>query len=511
MEIQGTQTTSRHILEAAKGGGITFLGTMIEYAGRFLLGFILARFMGDDQYGLYSVVDSAVYLAIGIAPLGLSTGILHFVPIFKNQNDNVSLGKTLQAGLVIPLIVGLLIGGGFFIFAHPLAENVFHEPRVALLLKIAAIAVPVGTAAAVAVAITQAFKQMHYKVIAQDIVLTLTKLGLTILLAITGLNAIKAMTAYTIAMVISCIVLLYFLGRLLPHVQVRQFDFVHIGRMFGFSFPIYLAELLTILGPNIRTILLGAWNTVRSAGVFTVAARINMVGGAFSYSINTISMPIVSELYARNEWEQLKHFYQTMTKWTLAFNLPFFILTLLFSRPILALFGPSFVSGSTALIVLALNGLVTAATGICGVMVIMTENVWLNTFNSALRLIFTLVFSLWLIPIGGVVGAAWATAISLIAVNLILTIEVFILFRLSPYNRNVIKPLLAGTVSGLVVWALTHSLFQPDTWLGLIVGTVVLVTLYAAGMWLLGLSADDRLILERIFGRLSRLYRQARS
>lgn len=508
LENQATQASSQHILDAAKGGGISFIGTMIEFVGRFLLGFVLARFMGDEQYGLYSLTDSAVYLLIGIAPLGLSTGLLHFIPVFRRQNDAESLSKTLKVGFLIPLTTSLLIGAGFFVFARPLAENVFREPRIALLLQIAAISVPAGTIAAVAVATTQAFKQMHYKVIAQDIILTSIKMVLTLLLAIAGLNAVKAITAYSIAMVVSCMVLLYLLGRLLPRMPTQGLDLAHVLHMFKFSFPVYLAELLTMFGPNIRTILLGALNTVRSAGVFTVAARVTMVGNGFFQSIVAISMPIVSELYMRREYDKLGHFYQTVTKWTLSFNLPFFILILLFSRPILALFGPSFVSGSTALIILALNSLVTSAIGICGVLVIMTENVWLNTFNSALRLIFTLALSVWLIPTGGVVGAAIATAASLITVNLILTIEVFILFKLSPYNRNIIKPLIAGMVSGLATWALVANTVGRETWIGLVVGGIFLIVLYGAITWLLGLSADDRLILSRVLERLNRLYKQ---
>lgn len=506
------QLTSDHesVLAAAKGGGTIFLGTMIEYIGRFLLGFVLARFMGDEQYGLYSLADSMVYLMIGIAPLGLGTGLLHFIPIFKSQNDEPALWKTLQMGLGIPAAVSLVIGSGFFFFARPLAETVFHEPRMALLLRIVAVCVPAGTIAAVVVAISQGFKRMKYKVIAQDILLTFSKLALSLLLAISGLDAIRSLTAYSVSMVLSCLVLLYLLGRLLPRSRAPRPDFAHLTRMFKFSLPVYLAELLTIFGPNIRTILLGSLNTVRSVGVFTVATRVNMVGSAFLNSITTISMPIVSELYARREHDKLRHFYQTMTKWTLAFNLPFFIFILLFAEPILSLFGRSFVSGSAGLIILALSNLIAAATGICGVMVIMTENVWLNTVNSALRLIFTIALSVWLIPTGGVIGAAVATALSLIIVNLILTIEVFVLFKLSPYNKNVIKPLIAGVLSGVVAYAL-KVVWGHSTLVGMVFGAGVLAITYAGMMWVLGLSEDDRIILDRLFGRVNHLWAMIRT
>lgn len=504
----GTRPTANdYILTAAKGSGITFIGALIEYTGRFLLGFLLARLMGDEQYGLYSVTDSAVYLMIGIAPLGLSTGILHFVPIAASRRDWKSLWQTLQIGLTLPLLLSAFIGFGFLGLAEPLALNIFHEPRVANLLRLTAIAVPAGTMASVMVAATQSFKYMKYKVIAQDLLLTLSKLVLTGLLALTGLNVVKAMSVYSFSMVLSCLALLYFLNRLLPKERPRGFswDRTHLQRMLKFSLPVYLAEMLTIFGPNIRTLLLGSLNTMRAAGVFTVAARVNMVGSVFLNGISTISMPIVSELYANHEGEKLRHFYQTATKWTFAFNLPFFLLIVLFSRPILLLFGASYVAGSTGLTILALSNLIAAATGLCGVMVIMTDNVWLNTFNAALRLIFTLSFSFWLIPTGGVNGAAIATAISLMLVNFILTIEVFVLFRLTPYNRTIFKPLLAGLLAGGAAYALKHWGFgDQETLLPTLLGMAVLGISYAGALLALGLSAEDRLILDRIYRRVRR-------
>ncbi|MCP4538182.1 MAG: flippase [Chloroflexi bacterium] len=492
-------------MTAAKGGGITFIGALFGYAGRFALGFVLARSMGDEQYGLYSLADSAVYLLIGALPLGLSTAILHFVPIFKSWRDETALWKTLQIGLMIPCLTGLMAGIGLFVFAEFFAKTVFHEPQLALPLRIAAFAVPAGTLAAVAVATTQSFKQMQYKVITQDILLTLLKLILFLLLAITGLNAIKAMTAYSVAMIVSCIVLLYFLNRLLPAKRSLHLDIRHMRKMFKFSLPVYMAELLTIFGPNLRTLLLGSLNTIRSVGVFTVASRVSMVGSAFFKSIAVMSMPIVSELYANKEQKKLAHFFHTMSKWTFTVNLPFFLIIILFSRPILSIFGESFIAGSTSLIILACNSLVTAATGICGVMVIMTENTWLNTMNSALRLILTLVLSVWLIPEGGMIGAAIATSGSLMTVNLILTIEVLVLFRLLPYHKGYIKPLIAGGAAVTVAYALLHYVLPEGTLVGTIVGIGTLVGTYVGVILLLGLSPEDRLVLNRLFDRLSHI------
>ena len=115
-------------------------------------------------------------------------------------------------------------------------------------------------------------------------------------------------------------------------------------------------------------------------------------------------MPFVSELYDRGDRSQLAHFYQLVTKWIFAFNLPFFIIILLFSRPLLSIFGEEFTSGSLVLIILACSSLFDAATGINSVMISMSGNTWLNTVNSVVVLVLRLTLAFTLIPTYGAVG-----------------------------------------------------------------------------------------------------------
>ncbi|MBN1487738.1 MAG: flippase [Anaerolineae bacterium] len=498
------QATTDNLLTAAKGGGIIFIGTLFGYAGSFILGLIFARLMGDEQYGLYSLADSTFYLIVGIMPLGLGTALMHFIPVYASRQDKEALGKTLQVSLIIPLILSILATTFVVVFGDSLATSIFHDSRLAPLLRIIALVFPCGTLASIAVAAAQGFKQMQYRAIGQDIALTVLKIVLTILLAITGLTAVKAITAYSLAVVGSCILLIYFFNKLFPLRQLPGFSIPQARKMLKFALPVYMAELLTLFGPNLRTLLLGSLSTVSSVGIFTVALRVTMVGMAFYNSISMIAMPIVSELYANGDDEKLKHFYQTMTKWTFTFNFPFFLLVVFFPQFILSIFGESFVAGATALVILALKDLAGAATGISGVMIVMTGRSWLNTINSIIRLTLTIVLSLWLIPEGGVVGAAQATTLSLLIVDLSLIAEVFVLFRVLPYNREFLKPLIAGSTAAAITYIMVNWVFTDGVW-STLASMAILGLTYGGIIVLLGLSEEDKLIIGRLSQRLNRI------
>jgi len=368
------------------------------------LGILLARLMGAGELGLYSLAYAMLAILNGAALLGLDTAVVRGIPIFRRQGDDASVWGLLLAGLGLPFAIGLLGGAGVFLFADPLAERVYQEPALAPVLRVVAVAIPFSVLAFAAIPATRGFKKMHYKVIAQDVTLTTLKVVLVVVLAFTGLNAVKAIAAHTVAIIVSCLMLLYFLHRLFPMNRPLRSARFHFRETFQFSLPMYLSKLLEMFGNNLQTVLLGVLNTAVAVGIFTVATRVSMVGNLFHSSIVAMAMPVVSDLYNRGAREQLAHFYQNMTKWTLTFNLPMFFIILLFARPILTIFGQDFVGGALALTILAGGNLINAATGICGVEVVMTGRTWLNMANSALMLILILIFNFLLVPLMGVVG-----------------------------------------------------------------------------------------------------------
>ncbi len=496
--------SQQNIVSAAKGGSIIFFGQLFEYAGRFALGVLLGRFMGAGQYGIYSLADTTLSIAVGISLLGLNAGMVHYIPVFKNKHDDDSLWGTILIGFSLPLSVGIIVALVLLGFGDQVAI-IFHKPNFVPLLSIIALATPISVLTFMAVTIAQGFRWMRFKVIAQDIVLTALKLGLTILLVFEGLNAFRSMVVHTIGMVCTCGLMLYFLHSKFPLNRPLVSAQFHIKQILAFSLPVYFSQLITMFSAQIETIFLGILSTASAVGVFTAASRVSMIGRMFHSSVVTIAMPYVSELYDRQDWAQLAHFYQTVTKWTFSFNLPMFLIILLFPKPILSIFGEGFATGSNALVILGLSGLINAGTGICGVVITMTERPWLNTFNSMLDLVSTIGFNMWLIPQMGLMGAALADMLSVAIVNLARLIQVFVIFRLLPYNRTFIKPIVAGLAAASATYILHYLVFAEIGLIGLGINITFLLAIYTATIISLGLADDDRLILDKVIGRLKRV------
>jgi O-antigen/teichoic acid export membrane protein len=494
-------STEQHILTSAKGSGIKFLGTLFAYGARFALGLLLARFMGAEQYGLYSLADTASYMLIGITLLGLTPAVVRYVTIALSRQDEEALWGALQVGIGIPLIASIFTGLSLFAFAKPLAIGIFHEGRLTPVLWVVAISIPFEILILILSAATRGFNQMQYSVIAADIFLPTIKIIFLIILVFIGLNAVTAMGAHTLGTLIASIMLFYFLHKLFPLNRPWRSARRNAKEMLKFSMPIYGSELLNFVGGNVQTLLLGALNTMMSVGIFTITARINLIGAIVYSAIEVTSQPIVSELHSQGEYKQLGHFYQNMTRWVFISNLPMFLITLLFSKPILSIFGQDFVAGSSALIILSCGSLVDTATGINATLITMTGKAWLNIINTVISLTLQIMFSLLLIPGWGVLGAAIAVASARSLLNIIRTLEVFAVYRLWPYNRSFFKPLIASIFAAIVAYALRFGLDETSL-LGAITGILALLATYGGVILWLGLSQEDLLVLKRLYYRL---------
>ena len=172
-------------------------------------------------------------------------------------------------------------------------------------------------------------------------------------------------------------------------------------------------------------------------------------------------------------------------------------MAVLFSGPLLAIFGKEFKDGSLALVILFLGTLFNAGTGTCEPMITMTGYSKLKLANSALGTAMTIGLAWLLIPKWGLIGAAVATGLTVAIMNIVMTVQVYLLLKLMPYNRHVFKPIIAGLVAFLATFFL-HQLVPGAYWPYLIVKISFLCLVYIAVNVLLGLSEEDQMILRSV-------------
>lgn len=501
----------RNMLRTAKGGGFLAAGSLFEFGSRFLIAFLLARLLRAEQYGVYDLAISTATIIASISTLGLDSTMVRYVAMQRGKKDEAGVWGTLQIGVGISFLASIVLSIVLYFSAGAIANGVFREPQLASYLRLFCLFIPFYTLSSVLVDVARGFKRMDYSALGENVVLFITRLALVGILALTGLDAYKAIIAFGLSDLAVVIALFYLLN--------KEFSFkrpLHAARrdyrdVLSFAMPFWLSGLLTKFRKNLQTLLLGSLTTAVSVGIFSIAAKVTLLGHVAYMAIITSVKPFLAELDAQGNVDQMRRLYKTTTRWAFTANLPIFLLMVLYPRELLLVFGDSYVGGALALSVLAVGELMNAATGICGSIIDMTGYTRLKLVNSVLWVTLITAGNVVLIPQWGVLGAAVASSLSISLVNILRVAEVWIIFKMHPYNWSFVRPLLAGAIALLAATLLGDVLPASLNILATGAHITTLLLVYLLALLALGLPPEEQTVIARTHRRSVALRLQLRT
>lgn len=499
---QDGSSASSQLVSVAKGGGWLAAGDLVNYFARFVAALVLARFLGADGYGLYTLTVSLLFLASGLGNLGLDSAMERYTAVLTHRGDSRGMWGTLQLGLGITIVSSIITSSIVFFAADAISQGLFDDDRLASLFRIGAFVVPFLMATTLLASIVRGFKRMDYSALTENFLQPVVRLALIFVLAITGLTSSIALAIFGISYAAAAIVLVGLVHRLHPlNRPVRDAD-RYAKEIATFSFPFWFAGILTQLRKSLQPVLLGIYSTVANIGIISLVKSANLLGRVAVISIAKALRPTLAVALDQGHDEETAHLYQATTRWTLSANLPIFILMVLHPVAILSLFGESFEAGATALIIVAFGELANAASGTCGAVIDMSGLTLVKSINKIVEVTFTIAMNVILVPAFGLVGAAVAVTVSRTVLQIVRLVEVKKLLGFQPYNIRIIKPLLAATAAfgvglGIDWWIpATGGVFP------LALNAIAIVIVYVATTIALGVSAEDKVVIAAVAKRL---------
>jgi O-antigen/teichoic acid export membrane protein len=456
--------------------------------------------LGAELYGTYRLAVTVVTILAGISMVGLDAGIRRYIAIALRQEDEGKIAGIVRIGVGLPLIVSLTLSTLVALGSEIISEEMFHTPGLAPVLRIAAMAVPIMTLANCFASIAVGYRRVEYDVYTQDIAWEAIKVALSLGAIFLGMGVIGVTYSFGLSALIALIPLAYLVNRLFPIRRALGPVENNSREVIRFSLPIFLSTLLNQFGRRLETLVLGMFSIVSNVGVYSAMLSISSIGTLANVALRGIATPIIADLHSREKFDDLKKFYQTITKWSVIFNLPVFLTVLLFSENLLSLLGPEFTVGAFGLLILAFGNLVDASTGVCGVMISYSGHSKVTLINSITYLVSSVGLSLLMIPPWGLEGAAWAGAITIILINSIRLVQVYVLIhRSSPFNWSFLKPVTASLVAGVSTFLLQDHVLTDSPVVQLVVLSAFMIGVYVLTIIFLKLSYEDRLVIERLW------------
>ncbi|NQU30181.1 MAG: flippase [Anaerolineae bacterium] len=497
--------------DIAQGALVNFVGKFGRLAkGSFI--WIVTILFGTHVLGLYEQIWAIISTLQGVATFGLHRSIVRFIVTARTARDKDQEARVLLVALLLSLAISTVLTG-LTMLAADWIMAFYETPDLSAPLMIMALALPFLAMGTVLVGATRALRIMRVDVYVTSIAAPLILLALG---SVAGLLdwGLKGLALAQIAMALGRFLLAgYFFRRYFSlSACLRQLkERLPWSALFNFSLPIMINDMINSILFRLDILMLAAYVDPQWVGIYAITRRVSSAILKLPESLDPIFSTVVSDLASRQEHRQLGDRFVTVARWTLIVGLPFLAAVLLIGRKIVDLFGPEMAAGAPTLVVLSIGMTFFGLFALSEPLLIMTGRPYLSLGNRIIWLVTNVLLNVLLIPRYGIIGAALGTSISMNLVNILRVIQVYVIYKIHPLQRSLLKPLCAALVAGLAVGLLMFASngLEEMTWM--VIGYFLCFSIiYIYLLKLLKFEEEDRAIIKLIHQRLKQTWVKAR-
>lgn len=386
----------------------------------FLTNILLARLLGIAGFGIYTYAFAWVRFLNFPATFGLDNLLVREISIYQTKSNwNLARGILSWTNWVVLLLSGAiaLIAIGFAV-----GFNLYSEPQMLWSFVVAMLMLPIMTLRNLRIAAMQGLHHIVIGLMPEYIlspILIVTLTGGAYLILGENLTAVWAMGMRLVAVAITLVVGIVILNRILP-IKIKEATPQYTTQAWVKSaLPLAFLGATFVINTQADSLMLGAIQGSEAVGLYLPVSKGAQLINFVTVAANTVLAPTIASLYSTGNRGKLQRVIVKGTR--LVFGAAF-VLTLglvIFGRWYLLLFGAEFTAGYYALSILCIGQLVNAATCAVSYLLVMTKYERLTAFSDGGGAILNVVLNAFLIPRWGIEGAAVATSVSLIIVNII--------------------------------------------------------------------------------------------
>ncbi len=395
-----------------RGGAVLLALQVANVALAYLTQVLLARWLGDVQFGVFTYAWTWANLLAVPAGLGLSAGVQRFMPTYITNADWPRLHTIVRWSSRSVFVSGVVVGAACGLVALALRDAVPDHYRLPLWIAFAL----VPFLALSTLHMTQGFSLGRPAagylpwVIGSNLGLLA---GAALLLGSgIALNATAVLLVAFVALVAVVLVQLRTVRSSLGRAHARGEP--EVRRWLRVSAPLLVSALLYVLLERADLVLVGTLLGPQQAGLYGAAARTALLASLAATAITTIATPRIAALHASGRHAELQAFSTSVARWTFFPAVAAALVLVAFGGPILSLFGPGFRDAWVVLAVLAAGHVVPASVGLAPHLLNMTGHEGVAAAIMGIAVAVSLALALLLIPRLGATGAALATACAMV-------------------------------------------------------------------------------------------------
>ncbi len=435
----------------------SLLNSLITYTG-IGLGFVLTillypHILDPDQYGLTRILISASMISAQFAHLGVRQSIIKYFPFFTRTNTEKH--GLLFWTFLIPFIGFILFGVIFWLFQDTILN--YYRQESPLFLDYYLWILPITLFILYFEVLNSYLRSLKDSTSGSIVSEVLNRVFVIIFLALYFFDLIRFshfVTLFAISYGVQPILLgfqIYRQGefKLKPNLHILRKPLVKGISTYGLYS--LLGGLTTVIVWNVDIMMLGGMSGLADTGIYAIAFYIGSVITVPQRSIEKIAAPMVSGFIQKKDWESLAEIYRKTSLNQMITGLLIFGLIWLNIDLIFALLPEEYAAGKWVVFIVGIGKLFDMATGVNGTILMNSKHYRVAFYTNLLLVGITILTNYLLIPLYGIIGAAIATALSILIYNAVKFFYVWAKMYLQPFQLSSFFISLSGIITiGLI-------------------------------------------------------------
>ena len=413
-----------------KNSGLTFALRIGGMGLGYVIAILISQFYGAETYGRYSILVNFSLFAIMIFSIGIPTAIVKLSSSPSFHSKNKPLNNYLKKSLIILIISGLTGSLIIYLLKSFLAITIFHDSS----LQVYFLYLSLFFTLLVLHRFTNEYFRGSLQFIKYGLFTFILPSFILILilfyLRFTG-NQKSELTflSYLIGFAFIAILgLIYFPWK------VNTGQDYQLKNLFRLALPMLFSSAFIFISNWTDIFMLGILVPKADVGIYNAAYKVATLTVIIINVVNIVLGPQIAKLFESKDFSGLKIKVQQATQVVTLLTIPLIIIIIAFRKPLLNLFGDGFLEGEMTLIILSIGMLFNALSGSVSLVLNMTnKQISLRNFT-IIAAISNIILNYFLIKNYGIIGAAIATTLTTILLNVLAIIGIKRSFNFYPFS-----------------------------------------------------------------------------
>ncbi len=327
---------------SARNAFYLFIG---DFSYNFVLAIgsiIIARMLGPEGYGIFSLSLVPPIFLVSITSLGIDAAILRYVHSSYIENKYEDTINVIVVGLFIRISIGLILAIICYIFSSQLAEYIVNRPELSVYIRITSVVaflqsiypIFLNIFIGLNMALKTSLIKISYSIVKTLSSITLLSLGLGVVGALLG-NIIGYLFAITIGV--------YMLLKM--YIDLRSYRYgdgenkgvlYYIRMLLSYGLPLYIGGVIGVFLGLYQNMLLAYNLSDNEIGGFRAMSNLSTLVTVVSIPISTTLVTLFTRVFIDNG--DLKAALALANKYSSIVILPITLLSMVLSREIMYIF-----------------------------------------------------------------------------------------------------------------------------------------------------------------------------